>query len=210
VGWIHYLRREADKVLSCAEKELKHRDAAHAGASERASAIRLRGLGYRLKNDYAAAITDYGTALDLYATLPAETADVAIVLNYRGEMERLSGDYVSAERDFQRSLEVAKTVGFDEGVACYTGDLAQLALDKKDWAHAEDVARIALPLSETVGRQELIADASHRLAIALVSQGKAADALPYVNRAVEIYTKLRSPDLADAEATRTRCEAHEQ
>lgn len=209
-GWIHYLRREADKVLSCAEKELKHRDAAHAGASDRASAIRLRGLGYRLKQDYAAAITDYGTALDLYATLPAETQDVAIVLNYRGEVERLSGDFESAERDFLRSLEVAKTVGFDEGVACYTGDLAQLALDQQNFEHAEKVARIALELSKTVGRQELIADASHRLAIALVNQDKAAEALPYVNQAVEIYTKLRSPDLADAEATLARCEAHKE
>jgi len=37
-------------------------------------------------------------------------------------------------------------------------------------------------------------------------QGKAADALPYARRAVEIYTRLGSPNLADAQAILRECE----
>ena len=61
-------------------------------------------------------------------------------------------------------------------------------------------------MSENVGRQELIADDYRRLAKALVRQGKAAEALPYARRAVDIYTRLGSPDLEVARATLRECE----
>jgi len=92
-------------------------------------------------------------------------------------------------------------------VATYTGNLAELALAREDWPAAETLAREALPLSEKVGREELIAEDCRYLAKALVRRGKAADALPHARRAVDIYTKLGSPDLAKAQATLRECEA---
>ena len=88
----------------------------------------------------------------------------------------------------------------------YTGNLAGLALDRKDWPGAETLAREALPLAEKVGRQGLIASNCYRIAKALVRQGQAAEALPYARRAVAIYTQLGSPDLAIAQATLRECE----
>ena len=54
------------------------------------------------------------------------------------------------------------------------GNLANLALHEETWPEAETLAREALTLSEAVQRKELIAADNHRLAIALVQQGRKA------------------------------------
>ena len=54
-------------------------------------------------------------------------------------------------------MDVATAARFSEGIACFTGDLAALALDRRDWPEAETLARKALLLSKEVGREELIA-----------------------------------------------------
>ena len=133
-------------------------DRAKAGARERAIAIRLRGIGHQLKKDYPAAIAAYREALELLRSLAAESEDVAIGLNCPRRCRAAdSGDLAAAEGHYREALRVARAVGYAEGVATYTGNLAGLALDRKDWPAAEALAREALPLSEAVGRQELIA-----------------------------------------------------
>ena len=204
VGYIHRLRQQADAVLDCANRAATHWQTA--GARERAAAIRLRGVGHRLKQDYPAAISAYREALDLDRSLSAQSVDVAIGLNDLAGVEQLSGDLVAAERDYREALRVARTIDFAEGVAAYTGNLASLALVRKDWPGAETLAREALPLSEKVGRQELIASHCRHIAQALVRQSQAAEALPYARRAVTIYTQLGSPELANAQATLRECE----
>ncbi len=206
-GWVHHLRQEADAVLDCADRATTHWQIANAGARERAFAIRLRGLGHRLKDDYPAAIAAYREALALWRSLSAESEDVAIALLSLAEAERFSGDYAAAERGYREALRMARAIGYAEGEANLTGNLAGLALDRKDWPGAEKLARQALALSEKVGRQELIAWDCWVLSKSLVQQGKSADALPYAQRAVEIYTRLGSPDLKFARATLAECEA---
>jgi Tetratricopeptide repeat len=62
-------------------------------------------------------------------------------------------------------------------VAIYTGNLASLELDRENWPQAEALAQEALLLSEQVGHQELIANNCGGIAMALVRQGKASEAL---------------------------------
>ncbi len=205
-GYIYCRRQQADAVLACADRAMAHWQTAQAGTRERAYAIRLRGLGHKVKKDYLAAIAAHREALMLDRSLSAESVDVAINLNNLAQAERLSGDLAAAERDYREALRIARVIGNAEGDATYTGNLADLALDREDWPGAETLAREALPLSEKVGRMELIARDCRRLAQALVRQGKAAEARPYAQRAVEIYTRLGSPDLADARATLDECE----
>ena len=206
-GGIYFLRQQADAVLTCAGRANKHWERAKVGVREQALAIRLSGFGHQLKKDYPAAITAYRESLDLRRSLAPESADVSASLGDLARAEHDAGNLAGAEEHHREALRVARSVGNAEGVAIYTGNLASLALDRKDWQAAESLAREALPLSEAVHRQELIAAQNRRLAHALVRQGKAAEALPYARKAVEIYTPLGSPDLAGAQATLAECEA---
>ena len=205
-AWVPCLRQQADAVLACADRAATHWQTAKAGGRERAFAIRLRGIGHQLKQDYPAAISAYREALDLHRRLSAESMDVALTLNDLAEVEGLSGDSAAEERHYREALRVARAIDYTEGVATYTGNLAALALDREDWPGAEALARKALPLAEKVGRQELIASDCQQIAKALVRQGQAAEALPYAQRAVAIFTQLGSPDLASAQATLQACE----
>jgi tetratricopeptide (TPR) repeat protein len=205
-GYIHSLRQQANAVLTCADRAAAHWGRTKAGAREHAAAIQLRGIGHELKAEYPAAIAAYRKVLELDHSLAAESANVAIDLNILAGAEMESGEFAAAEGHYREALRMARAVGYAEGVATYTGNLAGLALCRKDWPAAEALAREALPLSEAVHRQELIALDNHRLAKALVRQGKAAEALPHAQGAVEIYTRLGSPNLAGAQAILRECE----
>lgn len=201
---IHCIRQQAEAVLACANRAATYW--AKAGALERAVAIRMRGFGHRLKGEYTDAVAAYQEALDLYCS--AGTASELVTLDFINDLaaaEQLSGDYCAAETHYREALRVAHALGSEEGVAIYTGNLAGLALDREDWLTAETLAREALPFSETVHRQELIAHDNGVLATALVRQCKTAEALPHARRAVEIYTHLGHPDLAEAKAILTEC-----
>ena len=197
-GWIHYARKQSKEVLACAERAETHWNEAKAGTRERASAIRLRGDGYKLGENYAAAILAYREAVELSRTLGHESKDVARGLNSLAEAEQASGDLNTAEHDYGEALRMARAVGYGEGVAYITGNLAELALDRGNWSDGEALAREALVLSEEIGRLELIAGDCRRLAKVLVRQGKSTEALAYAQRSVEIFTRLRSPQLAVA------------
>ncbi|MDX2043834.1 MAG: tetratricopeptide repeat protein [Acidobacteriota bacterium] len=122
---------------------------------------------------------------------------------------RIAFSFAGEKRDFVAEVAaiLAKQFGQDAILYDKFHELAALAQDRKDWPQAETLARQALPLSEKVGRQQLIALDCGRLAKALVRQGKSAEALPYAQRSVEIYTRLGHPDLKFARATVAECEA---
>ncbi len=209
-GWVFYLRGQAAEVLACAERCAAHWKKANAGAWEQATAIQLRGIGHQLAKDYPAAIAAYREAVELWRAFEPESRNVASGLNSLAEVERLSGDYAAAERDYRAALRIAQKINDLEGVVTYTGNLAALALAREEWAQAETLAREALQLDEEIGWQELIAFDCGRLAKALTRQGQPAAALPYARRAVEIYMRLRSPELETAQAMLQECEAAQE
>lgn len=199
-GWAYFLRNQPAEVLACAARAAEHWQ--DSTPRDKAIAIRLRGIGHRLNKDYPAAIAAYRESLEIHRSISPESVDVAIALNDLADSEQLNKDYPAAERDYREALRIAKIIKGDEGTATYTGNLAVLALNREQWAEAESLAREALALAEKVGRQELVANDCHRLAAALLKQNRANDeALTLTRRAVEIFTRLRHPNLQSAQET---------
>jgi len=214
-GFTYYLRNQPDKVLACVTRAAEHWQ--KSTPYNKATAIRLRGLGHKLNNDYPAAIVAYREALEIWRSISPESINVSQTLNSLASAERANKDYPAAERDYREALRIAKIIKNDELIANFTGNLANLALNREQWAEAESLAREALALAEKVGRQELIAGNCHRLAQALVrAHGRAPQPAPLqealspvlseaeglARRAVEIYSRLRQQDnLKEAQET---------
>lgn len=206
-GWVHRLRQQAAGVLACADRASAHWQGTPVGRYEQATTIHLRGQGHELANNRHAALAAFQQALALWHSLDPNSANVASALNDIADLERQAGQHAEAEGHYREALRISQWVKHDEGVATYTGNLAALALDRQDWRGAEALAREALALSQAVGRLELIAKDCLRLAKALAHQGRPAEGLPFARRAVDLYERLRSPDLAAAQATLAACQA---
>lgn len=204
-GCIHTLRLQANAVLAFADRAATYWTKAKAGTREQASALNLRSIGHRLNGDYPAAIAASQESLDLLRSHDAESVDVAIELSRLAAAQHLSGDYDTAETNYNEALRMARASDNAEGVATFTSNLAVLAFDREDWPTAETLAREALSLAEAIYSQQLIAVSNKFLAKALVRLGKPAEALPHAQRALDIYTRLGHPDLADAQATLAEC-----
>jgi len=142
-GSVQHLRHQPDAVLASADRAAVHWQIAQAGARERTMAAQLRGHGHKLKADYPAMIAAYREALDLLRSVSAESEDMAISLNDLAIAENRAGDRAAAERDYREALRVARAVGYSEGEAYTTGNLAALALDRQDWLRAETLAHEA-------------------------------------------------------------------
>jgi tetratricopeptide (TPR) repeat protein len=200
-GFAYYLRNQAAEVLRCASRASEHWQ--DSTPRNRATAIRLRGIGHGMEEDYPAAIAAYREVLDIHRSISPDSDDVAIALNDLAVAENAKGDYEAAERDYREALRIAKMVEYHEGVAYMTGNLAALALDRGQPAEAESLAREALALAEKVGRQELIGYYGNVLAKALLKQNKnLEEAISCSRRAVEIFTRLRMSDnLLEAQET---------
>ena len=135
-------------------------------------------------------------------SISPESNDVALGLNSLASVESANKDYPAAERDYREALRIGKKNNDHEGIATRTGNLAALILDRGQWAEAEALAREALALAEKIGRQESIASDCQHIAEAVLKQNRnLKEALSMSRRAVEIYTRLRHPNLQSPQET---------
>ena len=205
-GLAYTLRNQPAEVLACAARAAEHWQ--ESTPRNKATAISLRGRGHELNKDYPAAIDAYREVVEIDRSISPESDDVSIDLNDLAGAEKEYKDYLAAERDYREGLRISRKNNNQEHIATRLGNLAELALDREQWAEAESLAREALALAEKVGRQELIAGCSDFLANALLKQNHNLDeALSMSRRAVEIFTRLRHPRLQSAQETLEEIEA---
>lgn len=208
VGWIHQARSEAEEVLACvARADIQWKQAPDAGTTQKAQIARLRGLGFMLKQQYDLAARACQDALELYQTVSPEPSVVSSVLNDLANIERQRGNDAVAEQNYRESLRIAKKNDELSDIAIANVNLAVLALDRKEWSLAEQLAREALDLGEKIARQNVIGSACRHLAMALARQGRVDRGLPYARRAVEVEMKLnRARQLVEAQEVLRECE----
>lgn len=133
-------------------------------------------------------------------------------LNNLGIHYKNSGYAPAAEVSWREALRLARAHQDSESIAIACCNLAWLALDHEDMPTAEALTREALALESlprrtALRREDVVALLNRQLAKALVQQARATEALPHARRAVDICTRLGSPDLAIAQATLAECAA---
>jgi tetratricopeptide (TPR) repeat protein len=206
-GRVHRLRYQAGAVLACADRAEEHwrktqtpdYPGVRAGTREEGNAHTLHGKAHFLREDFSLAIECFTVACDVlrpaYHASYHASRDYASALNGLAEAVRFSKDLDGAERHYRDALAIAQSIRSRHDVAVYTGNMAALALDRKDFRGAEELALDALSKARQVGRQELIAASCRRLSEAYVGQGRREEGRTYALQAAEIYARLGSPYL---------------
>ncbi len=192
-GLVYFRRDESTKVLECATRAAEHwKDST---PRLRAIATELRAHGYKLQEDYSAAIVAYQEVVQIDRSISPESEDVSIDLNWLADAERMNNEYINAERNYREALRIAKKINDQNSVATILSNLALLASDREQWLEAESLARKALAMAEEIGRQELIAGDCDRIANALLKQNRELEeAVSLSRRAIEIHTRLGMRD----------------
>jgi tetratricopeptide (TPR) repeat protein len=199
-GWVYYLLHQPANVLTYASRAETHWKKSNYGYMENAAILKLRGMAYQLKHNFDLAIQAFYESVELQIRIRPESKNVAMSLNDLAEAERLAGNYKAAERELKSALRISQSLADDqEGTAIYLCNLAGLALDQGFWQQAEEYAKKALPIAEVVERQELIASDCLRLAKAITKQDRFAEGLPYLRRAIEIFSRLHAKELKEAQ-----------
>jgi tetratricopeptide (TPR) repeat protein len=203
MAFVYRERNQTRELLECAQRIKTYW--AGAGPRERVFATRLDGQMAMAVQDYSAAVAAYRESLSLQRALDPDGSDVALALNSLAGAETRVGDFAAAEQHYRDGLDLARQKGFLKNQAHIACNLARLAVRQQHWAEAETRAREAFVLLESFQSQDLSARNCLTMAQALVCQGRPAEGLPYASRAVELYLRMRSSDLAAAQAVLKEC-----
>jgi tetratricopeptide (TPR) repeat protein len=207
VGYLNGLRGQSVEVMLAADRATAHWGKIDVGPLERSKASRLRGIGYWIERNREAALDAYRKALDFVREDDSQRDEIPFILNDMANVELDHRNYDEAKERYCEALRIWAKTKNREGIAIYTGNLANLELTRENWHLAEKLARKALTRAERVPREELIGSACCAIAQSLARQDRRAEGLPYAKRADEIFTRLgQTRKLADVQAVLKECQ----
>jgi nucleoside phosphorylase/tetratricopeptide (TPR) repeat protein len=160
------------------------------GTVEKITELKLRGLCHECQGEYSAAMEAYQAAVEILLVVEPESMALAAVLGKLGDSKWWQADADGAEADYREALRISTKHEDREAIAIYTGKCAETALSRREWANAGELAAEALRMAEGLGRRELIAADSRRLAESYVRQGQREHGLLLAGRAMQIYKDL--------------------
>jgi tetratricopeptide (TPR) repeat protein len=205
-GYLHHLRGDAEALMACADRAAGHWQTA--GRREQAMLRRLRGIGHYLRGNWALAQEAFETALSINRSLNVSGSDLAMSLNDVAAVQQQCKQFEAAKKNFEEAVATAQASGSLWDIATYTSNLANLAIDREQWGEAKDRARTALALAETPGDQDLLAATCCHLSRAVLHQGQPEAGRLFAQRAVDIYERLRSPNIDHARQVLAACIAY--
>lgn len=207
-GGTYCSRGQASEALSCADRADEYLLVTGAGNRERALVMGLRFKAHVASGNKEGLVEIIQNMLNTDEGIVREFLKEYWWIQELIEGEKSSGDLKAATRDaITKGLNRALAENDTESIAIHTCNLAELALENKDCAEAESLARKALQLSSSIHHQDLIAHASLVLSQSLMHTGAILEAQGYAKRAFDIYTLLNSPELTAARGVLAECEA---
>ena len=144
---------------------------------------------------------------DLLESLPAESSFERARLSFElGQLLYDQGDLQHASNQFQRALSLCQESRDKANIAVTLHQLGMIAQDQGDYDEARKLYGQVSKIFEKLGDQGGIAITLHALALLEESQGNLEEAFSLNQKAVGIYTRLKSPDEKQAKQVQARIE----
>ena len=153
-----------------------------------------------LTDDYAAAATTAGQALDLYQQLGNRHGQ-ANALQALGVVQHLTGDHAAAIATLGRALDLFHDVEDPDGEAETLNHLGELLLTSSTPAAAQQQFTAALAIAQTIGTPPHEARALEGIGHCALREDHHNEAITHLKNALAIYQRINSPNVTRVETT---------
>jgi tetratricopeptide (TPR) repeat protein len=210
-----YRRGQANALQTLAHVQQSTGDYVAAAATARQALDLSRQLGDRLSQthaqgtlsvvqyltgDYLAAAATTRQALDLSRQL-GDRSGQANALQTLGVVQYLSGDYAAAATTLGQALDLFRNVEDLDGEAETLNHIGELLLTCSTPAAAHQQFTTALAIAQHIGIPTHEARALEGIGDCLRREGRHDEAITYLQKALDIYRRINSPNATRVEIT---------
>jgi tetratricopeptide (TPR) repeat protein len=184
IGDVQRFRGERDAALASYQQALA---AAQRVGDRLGEANVLQAIGdvQRFRDERDAALASYQQALELFRAIGARLGE-ANVLQAIGDVQQFRGERDAALASYQQALELFRAIGARLGEANVLAALSRLRIDD-DPAESQRLLEQALALRRAIDSVYAEGADLGNYGIALLQRGRGVEALPYLERARDLF-----------------------